>query len=243
MTHTKTQPFILILISFLALLLVAPTYLGFFTWSDQGLVEVSSLPSGYTIPDPRPMDLDQDGQPEKVILQGGKVEIHRNDFLLWSSPSDWEVTQVEITDLNHDGKSEVALLLWREFAPWPIDAYIPHPGRIQDFHDRENRSCHLILIGWSRGAYREIWAGSALVDPLSTFTSMDIDQDGQQELIALESRYDAHLLELSHITIWEWNGFGFTLLSRGPNGYIHSLNHLKTTTGQEFLIVQGILRR
>jgi hypothetical protein len=243
MIHTKMRPLLLILFSFLALLLVAPTHLSFFTWSDHGLVEASSSPSGFTILSPSPTDLDQDGQPEIVILQGGKVEIRRDDRLLWSSPSSWDITQVEIADLNHDGKSEVALLLWREFAPWPIDAYIPHPGRIQDFHDRENRSCHLILIGWSQGAFRELWAGSALADPLSAFTAIDINQDGYQELAALESQYNAPLFATQSITIWEWNGFGFTLLSRGPKGYVHSLNRLRTTTAQELLLIQGIIRR
>jgi hypothetical protein len=163
--------------------------------------------------------------------------------MVWSSPNDWEVVQTRITDLNRDGSPEVALLLWREFSPWPIDAYIPHPGRIQDFHNRENRSCHLILIGWRHGAYRELWAGSALADPLIDFTPADINQDGYQELIALESRYDAHILESSAITLWEWNGFGFTLLSRGPRGHFHSLATLQTPHGQELLLAQGILRR
>jgi hypothetical protein len=243
MIHSRFQPFRLILLSFLALLLVAPSHLIILTWDDHGLVEASTYPSEWTIPMADSVDLDNDGQPERVTLQAGKAEIHSDSQPVWSSPTEWEVIQAEITDLNNDGNPEVSLLVWRPFSPWPIDAYIPHPGRIQDFHDREYRSCHLVLIGWSLGAYRELWAGSALADPLSAFIAADINQDGRQELAALETRYNAPSFAAQSITVWEWNGFGFTLLTRGPKGYFRSLNTIRTSAGQELLLAQGILRR
>jgi hypothetical protein len=243
MNNSRVQPFKLVLLSSLALLLVAPSPLTLFTWDGQGLTQASAYSSGLTFATAAPIDLDNDGQPETVILNEGQVEIRSDDLIVWSSPADWDVVQTEITDLNSDGNFEVSLLLWRPFSPWPIDAYIPHPGRIQDFHDADHRSCHLILIGWTRGTYRELWAGSALAEPLLGFTAIDINRDGQQELIAMESRYDALFLETSRITVWEWNGFGFTLLSRGPKGYFHSLTTVETSSGQELLLAQGILRR
>jgi hypothetical protein len=243
MNNSRLHPFRLIFLSLLALLLVAPSHLTMLTWDDHGLIKASTYPSEWTIPAADPDDLDNDGQPEMIMLQAGKAEIHSDSQPVWSSPTEWEVVQAEITDLNNDGSPEVTLLVWRPFSPWPIDAYIPHPGRIQDFHDREYRSCHLILIGWSRGAYRELWAGSALADPLSAFTAVDINQDGLQELAAMESQYNAPFFATRSITVWEWNGFGFTLLTRGPNGYFHSLNTIRTSAGQELLLAQGILRR
>jgi hypothetical protein len=81
-------------------------------------------------------------------------------------------------------------------------------------------SCHLILIGWQRGTYRELWAGSALADPLQSFLASDLDGDGRQELLALESRYtDPSAASARALTTWEWNGFGFTLLARQPGRY------------------------
>jgi hypothetical protein len=112
-----------------------------------------------------------------------------------------------------------------------------------DFHDRENRSCHIILIGFQHGSYAELWAGSALADPLSDFTSADLNRDGNQELIALEGRYDARFFESSSLTVWEWNGFGFSLLTRGPQGFFPTLTTVQTESGQEFLLTQGIFRR
>jgi hypothetical protein len=243
MKKNKVRSLIWFSISILALLLVAPTHLSLLAWSGRDLVEMPYSPSGFIVPDTSSADLDGDGLSEEIILQDGGVEIRNTDLVVWDSPSEWQVVQARITDLNHDHKPEVALLVWRAFSPWPIDAYLPHPGRIQDFHDRNDQSCHFILIGWRGEAYGELWAGSALADPILSFTTADLDLDGWQELIALESKYDAVFENDCAITIWEWNGFGFTLLSRGPRGLFHSITTAQTPSGQEILLAQGILWR
>lgn len=130
----------------------------------------------------------------------------------WVSPSDWQIKQVIYADLNRDGTEEFGLLVWRPFKPWPIDKFLPNPGRIADFHDDQNLSCHFILIGWDGGKYRELWAGSALADPISHLKAADINQDGYDELVAIEGKYDSSAD--GNLTIWKWQGFGFTLLDR-----------------------------
>jgi hypothetical protein len=223
----------------MALFLVAPARLQLFIWEQGAFFQTPFPTSMQPIELNNTVDLDNDGQLEQVILKNGIVTIHRNDASLWSSPPDWDVMQFKITDLNHDGQPEVTLLLWRDFAPWPIDDYLIHPGRIRDFHDRLGNSCHLILIGWRQQAFREIWAGSALIDPLLTFATADLDKDGKDELIALEGRYDDLLGLNNAITVWEWNGFGFTLLSRGPQGYFHAFRMVHSTEATNLLLVQG----
>jgi hypothetical protein len=79
-------------------------------------------------------------------------------------------------------------------------------------------SAHLILVGWDGDEYRELWAGSALVNPISAIGAYDIDGDGYDELIALEGDYDA-IEKTGNITIWRWQGFGFTLLDRMEGNY------------------------
>jgi hypothetical protein len=242
MKLSKAHAFAL-LISLFALSLVAPSPISLFLLSDHGLDKVSPLYSGM-MPVPVPLaDLDGDSHDEEILHRNGHVEILSQGHIVWSSPQEWQIAQAEITDLNRDHLPEVTLLLWRTFAPWPIDTYLPHPGRIQDFHNQNNKSCHLILVGFHRDGYREIWAGSAMADPLLAFTSADLTRDGYQELIALESRYDASLFESSSLTVWEWNGFGFTLLSRGPQGYFSALTAVQTSTGQELLLAEGFPRR
>ena len=240
MDHSKYLLRSLLLNSALALCLVAPARLQLFIWEQGALIHAPFPTPLQPINQSNTVDLDNDGQLEQVTLKDSIVTIQRDGSSLWSSPPNWEVKQVEITDLNHDGQPEATLLLWRDFTPWPIDDYLVHPGRIQNFHDRRGDSCHLILIGWRQQAFREIWAGSALIDPLISFATADLDNDGRDELIALESRYDDNLGLNNAITVWYWNGFGFTLLSRGPQGYIHAFRVVRTTEPINLLLVQGI---
>jgi hypothetical protein len=109
------------------------------------------------------------------------------------------------------------MLVWRPFAPWPIDAFLPDGGRIAGFHDAQNRSCHIILFGWKQGAFRELWAGSALAEPLLDFYAADWNGDGRQELMAVETGYDQPTTAKA-LSLWEWNGFGFSLIGRLRTG-------------------------
>ncbi len=145
----------------------------------------------------------------------------------WQSPEEWDVREAFFSDLNHDGKEEATLLLWREFQPWPVDRFLPKGGRISGFHDSENQSCHVILIGLKDGNFREAWAGSAMAEPLREIHAADLDGDGAQELAGLEYRYDASEYE-SSLAVWEWNGFGFTLGDRisGPFSEIQVVQNL-----------------
>jgi hypothetical protein len=166
---------------------------------------------------PAQADLDGDGSPETLDLISGGLTIVSNGRPGWQSPSGWFVRQAAFTDLNRDGKTEVTLLVWREFSPWPTDRLLPHGGRIDSFHDDSGRSCHLILIGSDgAGGFREIWAGSALADPITSYAAMDLDQDGLQELLTLENRYtdDPGQSSGRSLKVWEWNGFGFTASDR-----------------------------
>ena len=229
----------LLISSVLALSLVAPARLSLFTWTQSSLTPALHFPLIQPSTTTTEADLDADGWTEQVILQDGIAYIRRGVVKLWSSPPEWQVTQAKITDLNLDGQPEVTLLLWRDFAPWPIDAFLAHPGRIQGFHDQHGQSCHLILIGWRRQAFGEIWAGSALVDPLFSFTTADLNSDGRDELIALEGHYDEPREMGRAVTVWEWNGFGFSLLSRGPEGSFRSLLAVRTPNNIDLLLVQG----
>ena len=71
---------------------------------------------------------------------------------------------------------------------------------------------HLILIDPRNG--REIWAGSALPAPLLTLGIEDVDGDGRNEVRTLEGSYTGG--GSTHLDVWRWNGFGFTLEQRSP---------------------------
>lgn len=225
--------------SVLALLLVAPTQIHTYTWNHDRLAEIPVPPIVQPEPARLAADLDGDGLIEALDLQEGAATIRQGESVLWRSPANWTVVDAQITDLNRDGDPEAALLLWREYAPWPIDRFLAYPGRIEGFHNNAGQSCHLILIGWFREDFRELWAGSAQADPLTSFHVLDLDGDGWQELVALEGTYDDPTLSSRALTVWEWNGFGFSLLWRGPVGRFESLIAGRAPDHTPLILLQG----
>ncbi|MEJ2600537.1 MAG: VCBS repeat-containing protein [Anaerolineales bacterium] len=234
-----------VLIAILALLLLTPLKLEFFTFrptgAQAGLVSQPAWPAISTarvIPQIVSADLNADGQPENLRLEDGRVQIMQDSQAAWRSPADWQVTQALIGDLDGDGRPEVDLLVWRPFRPWPVDRFLPYGGRIDVFQDSQGRSCHLILIAWRDGAFRERWAGSALAEPLRSFAAVDLDGDGRQELVALETAYDDPPSSPARaLSVWSWNGFGFSLLAR-QNGPFRQLAVYASPVLEPFLLLQ-----
>ena len=226
--HTLRTRFPLILLGLLALLSgVSPPVLRAWRYDGRTLVAVSpgEAYAAQTVSDPKTpqatlpptADLDGDGLAERLALQGGRMAIYpaEDGEPAWQSPESWQVRQALVTDLDADGQLELALLVWRPFAPWPVDSFLPHGGYIAEHHDRRGRSCHVVLIHWKGDEYRELWAGSALARPLRSLLAADLDGDGRQELAALEGRYtDPLFLPARSLAIWAWNGFGFDLQAR-----------------------------
>jgi hypothetical protein len=77
---------------------------------------------------------------------------------------------------------------------------------------------HPFIIGYREGAYRILWGGSAVADPIHEAELGDVDGDGVQELIVLEERGDG-----CAVTVWGWHGWGFSLMWRSPPGRYRDL--------------------
>jgi hypothetical protein len=198
----------------------------------------ASLPAGtFPIKLPTRADFNGDGVPESLSLIGGRLTIFSNNGSVWQSPASWTVVQAEITDLNQDGTTETTLLVWRTFRPWPVDQWLPHGGRIANFQDGEGNSCHIILIGWRGSEYAELWAGSALAEPVRSFAVADVNGDNLQDLVTLEGSYaDAHSAPAHALKVWEWNGFGFSVVS-GIEGIFDKLALTQTNAGRVLILV------
>jgi hypothetical protein len=146
------------------------------------------------------------------------------------------VQQALIADLNRDGLPEIVLLVWRPFKPWPIDAWLPSGGRIKNFHDSAGRSCHIILIGWAKNSFRERWAGSAMAEPIKTFAVTKLTGNETEFLVTLESSYDdPPSAPARQLKVWEWNGFGFTLVSK-MTGSFSQLEIVRAGDGQSLIL-------
>lgn len=158
-------------------------------------------------------DFKGDGRLETLNVTDGRARLLIGQAVAWQSPPDWQVSQALISDVIHSGRPQAALLVWRPIRPWPVDKWLPHGGRIQSFHNSRGQSCQLILIGWQRGEFTEIWAGSALADPILAFAAADLDGSGEEKLVTLEGSYADPSYALAHdLKIWEWNGFGFSVV-------------------------------
>jgi hypothetical protein len=182
-------------------------------------------------------DLNGDGQPEVLLLQQYRLEILSAGLPAWQNPPGWRVVQAQITDLNRDGRPEAALLVWRPFRPWPVDRWLPYGGRIAGFHDKQGNSCQIILIGWRGDEYGELWAGSALAEPVRSFAAADLNGDGFQELVTLDGRYaDPRTAPGRKLKVWEWNGFGFSVVY-GMDGTFYHLALARLAAGSILILV------
>ena len=245
----------LLLLSFITLWGVSPSYVNTWAFNGKNLHLIPAIPWLNPVSPIQQADSNHDGQPECLVLQSGQAQLYpgscpaaSSSVALWQSPPDWQVLQANFTDLNHDGSTEITLLLQRPFQPWPIDRFLPNGGRIADFHDAGGHSCHLILVGWKYGKYQEVWAGSALVDPLRSFAVTDLDGNSdsgqehpecsEQELVVLEGSYADPPDQPAHVlSIWEWNGFGFSVLDR-VNGEFHKLILATSPDGQRYILTE-----
>ncbi len=118
-------------------------------------------------------------------------------------------------DPNDDGRFEVMLALQK-------------PDR-----DGVIRS-HPFIIGYRGGSYRDVWGGSAVNDPIRELELGDLDGDGIQEIVILEDRGDG---TRQAVTVWCWNGWGFSLEWRSREGRYRDLVLLPGKEGRMVISV------
>jgi len=163
------------------------------------------------------LDLTGDGVPERVQRVGEQVVVYHQDTEAWRSPPEWRIVDLALGDPNDDGRGELLLALWQ-----PDAEGVP---RSQPF-----------VIGYRQGAYRLMWAGSAVADPIREVELGDVDGDGVQELIVLEERGDAQA-----VTVWRWHGWGFSLVWRSPPDQYRDLVLIPELTGQPPVLSVAVL--
>lgn len=155
-------------------------------------------------------DLDGDGANERVTLTGNQVRVQRavGAALLWQTPSDWRVDGLALGAADTRPGPEIAFTVWKPTARTEIHA-AELRGQVRQ---------HFFLFGWRRGAINPVWNSSALPDPFRAFTFGPPAANGTARVIALESRYTA-LDGPVAVTVWVWNGFGYTLDWRSPDRF------------------------
>lgn len=139
----------------------------------------------------------------KITLRDSRVSFFDEKKLLWQSPSDWQVKKIKETDLNCDGKNEIALLLWKEKdeTRWHAEKKV-----ITGWHS------FFYLYDFSNSEPHALWKSSVFLKPLTDFDNLDLDADNCQELITIEGEYHTDHRDFKKTgtaNVLKWNGFGF----------------------------------
>lgn len=241
MSNKKTV--FILLITILCLIFISPVPISVFQYNNHELVRKAITQNYKPVTYPSRVDLNLDEKADYLQHSSSQVQIlskqsdHTAPTILWQSPSDWYIPQAAITDLNRDGLPEVTLLVWRPFRSLPIDSYLPVAQSHTDFQNEGGQSCQIILIGWKGDRFRELWAGSALAEPITAFTAVDLDGDSLQELITLDGRYKNNRKQSAHsLSVWQWNSFGFSLQYR-EYGFFKTFI-ISTTTDGNAIVAQ-----
>ncbi|HHW39187.1 MAG TPA: hypothetical protein GXX18_18450 [Bacillales bacterium] len=148
-------------------------------------------------------DLDGNGVTDEFALRDGIITVKADSHIIWQSPNNWWVDDFFLEDTNNDGTSELNLLVWKEGSfgsqkPFWIE---------EEITEVKN---HFFIFKLEQGDIKPVWQSSNLDHPNYCATSIDINSDGKNELITIEGSYTEPYKQ--EVTIWEWNGWGFSRL-------------------------------
>lgn len=139
-------------------------------------------------------DIDLDGTDEILILsgyrfiimsfQGKAVQLYDRTY---PNLKPWNV---QCSDVDGDGKVEIALGVFKESEFHPIAAKRPY------------------IYDWDGETLIPKWRGSRLAHPFEDYTFQDVDGNGTDEIVAIEYLEDGR----QAVHAYYWKGFGFESL-------------------------------
>jgi hypothetical protein len=137
------------------------------------------------------IDLNRDGKTESLVLNAKHepaLAIYHGKTKIWSGiPRRWKPWKMTTGDVDGDGKREIILGV-----------------RKSTRFLRFEHNC-LFVWGFDGKVATKKWLGSSLSKPFSDFLLSDIDNDGEDELIALEQKRGGKKC----VVVYSWIGFGF----------------------------------
>lgn len=147
------------------------------------------------------LDLDGDGISEEYALLDGKITVREDDSIIWQSPEDWWVDYFFIGDINNDGVSELNLSVWRKGSFGP---YRPFWVEEEDTSIKN----HLFIFKLEKSTFKPVWQSSNLDHPNYRGALVDLNDDGENELLVTQGCYSDP--RTRGVTLWKWNGWGFS---------------------------------
>ncbi len=145
-------------------------------------------------------DLDENGITENYTLKDGCLVVRVGTKIIWKSPENWWIDDFFIGDATNNGKPELCLSVWKE------GSYGPYKPFWVDKDDTSVKN-HLFIYRIEDSTLKPIWQSSNLDYPIINASLMDIDGDGENELVVKEGSYtDPNQQEIS---LWKWDEWGF----------------------------------
>lgn len=167
------------------------------------------------------IDLTGDGLLEIIRLENGRLLVFQDKEEIWKSDPSWQVADAALGDPNGDGRNDILVALWKP--------------------DQEgNLTSHPFIVAYRGGRVKTIWGGSAVAQGIHELMLADVDGDGVQELIVLESAWPGEGPEalLRTLSVWDWHGWGFILRWRGEPGRYHNLGFAPHPTDGGTIIIE-----
>ncbi len=150
------------------------------------------------------LDLDQDGVLDEFTLRDGRLTVRTASNLAWEMPKTWWVDDFVLGDANNDGVTDLNLIVWKSgsFGPYK-------PFWVTE--DDPSVKNHLFIFDLVNGTMKSIWQSSNLDCPNYEIEPVDLDGDGQNELLAIEGDYDDP--QVKRTSVWKWSDWGFYKVS------------------------------
>lgn len=96
---------------------------------------------------------------------------------------------VQAGDVNGDGKKEISVVVYKETQFHPVPAKRP------------------FFYALTNGTLEKVWLGSRLARPFDDFVLCDMDGDGIDEIVSIESTQEGEKV----LAEYHWAGFGFDM--------------------------------
>lgn len=104
-----------------------------------------------------------------------------------SDLSEIKPLKIQVGDIDGDGVKEIAVCVYKTAKFHPVPAKRPFFYRLNE------------------GKLEDVWLGSRLARPFDDYILFDVDQDGIDEIIAIEALENGNKV----IAVYDWKGFGF----------------------------------